>query len=153
LTWNQLTTIKTYNITAIQNKIIHIEPPRTNKKHILQCTRCQQYGHTRTYCNKPYACVKCGGPHNSTDCTKRRDMPAKWPCVAGIIRQTTKDVNITTTLSKDTIHTEPPQALRYQQTLPHTTFPHLPTTHHTNSNNNAATLTWPASVCNSQRNQ
>jgi len=35
-----------YNITAIQNKIIHIEPPRTNKKHIPQCVRCQQYGHT-----------------------------------------------------------------------------------------------------------
>ena len=45
-----------YNITAIQNKIMHIEPPRTNKKHIPQCARYQQYGHTRAYCNKPYAC-------------------------------------------------------------------------------------------------
>jgi len=35
-----------YSITAIQNKIIHIELPRTNKKHIPQCVRCQQYGHT-----------------------------------------------------------------------------------------------------------
>jgi hypothetical protein len=47
-----------YNITAIQNKIIHIEPPRVNKKHVPQCVRCQQYGHTRSYCNNPYACVK-----------------------------------------------------------------------------------------------
>jgi hypothetical protein len=31
------------------------------------------------------------------------------PCVAGIIRQTTKDVNITTTLSKETILTELPR--------------------------------------------
>jgi hypothetical protein len=30
-----------YKITAIQNKIIHIEPPRTNKNHIPQCARCQ----------------------------------------------------------------------------------------------------------------
>jgi len=44
-----------YKITAIQNKIIHIEPPRTNKNHIPQCTRCQQYGHKRRYCNRPYA--------------------------------------------------------------------------------------------------
>ena len=66
-----------YNIAAIQNKIIHIETPRTNKQHIPQCVRCQQYGHTRTYCNKPYACVKCGVSHNSKDCTKRRDTPAK----------------------------------------------------------------------------
>ena len=72
-----------YNITAIQNKIIHIEPPRTNKKHIPQCTRCQQYGHTRTYCNKPYACVKCGGPHNRSDCTKRRGTPAKCALCGG----------------------------------------------------------------------
>jgi hypothetical protein len=37
-----------YNITAIQNKIIHIEPPRTKKKYIPQCARCQQYGPTRS---------------------------------------------------------------------------------------------------------
>ena len=72
-----------YNITAIQNKIILIEPPRVNKKHVPQCVRCQQYGHTRTYCNKPYACVKCGGPHNSTDCTKQMDTPAKCVLCGG----------------------------------------------------------------------
>jgi len=45
-----------YNLTAIQNKLIHIEPPRTNQNHIPQCARCQQYGHTHRYCNRPYAC-------------------------------------------------------------------------------------------------
>jgi len=72
-----------YNIMAIQNKIIHIEPPRTNKKHIPQCVRCQQYGHTRTYCNKTYTCVKCGGSHNSKDCNKRRDTPVKCASCGG----------------------------------------------------------------------
>jgi len=61
-----------YNITALQNKIILIEPPWANKKHVPQCVRCQQHGHTRTYCNKPYACVKYGGPHNSSDCQAKR---------------------------------------------------------------------------------
>jgi len=72
-----------YDITAIQNKIITIEPPRVNKKHMPQCIRCQQYGHTRTYCNKPYACVKCGGPHSSSVCSKRKDRSAKCALCGG----------------------------------------------------------------------
>jgi len=69
-----------YAITAIQNKIILFEPPRTNMT-IPQCTRCQQYGHTQRYCNKPLACVKCSGYHHTSVCTKSRDTPAKFvPC-------------------------------------------------------------------------
>jgi hypothetical protein len=64
-----------YNLTAIQNRIIHFEPPRVNT-NIPQCTRCQKYGHTQRYCNKPYACVKCSGQHNTSNCTKPRDTPA-----------------------------------------------------------------------------
>jgi hypothetical protein len=63
--------------------IIQIEPPSVNKKNIPQCARCQQYGHTRSYCNKPFACVKCGGPHNSKDCSKRKDTPAKCALCGG----------------------------------------------------------------------
>ena len=65
-----------YAITAIQNKIILFEPPRTNMG-TPQCTRCQHYGHTQRYCNKPYACVKCSGHHQTSVCTKPRDTPAK----------------------------------------------------------------------------
>jgi hypothetical protein len=72
-----------YEVTAIQNKIVHIEPPRSTKPHIPQCVRCQQYGHTRKYCNKPFNCVKCGGPHNSATCTKPRDSPAKCGLCGG----------------------------------------------------------------------
>jgi len=68
---------------VIQNKIIHIEPPRSPKPHIPQCVRCQQYGHRRKYCNKPFNCVKCGGHHNSTTCTKPRDSPAKCALCGG----------------------------------------------------------------------
>ena len=66
-----------YAVKAIQNKIIHIEPPRSPKPHIPQCVSCQQYGHTRKYCNKSFNCVKCEGHHNSATCTKPRDSPAK----------------------------------------------------------------------------
>jgi hypothetical protein len=65
-----------YKITALQNKIIQIEPPRAKKNNIVQCMRCQQYGHTKSYCNRPFSCVKCGGHHNSKECTKHKDTPA-----------------------------------------------------------------------------
>ena len=72
-----------YNITALQNKIIQVEPPRVNKNNIIQRVRCQQYSHTKTYCNKPFVCVKYGGPHNSKECNKRKDMPAKCALCGG----------------------------------------------------------------------
>jgi hypothetical protein len=43
-------------IKSLQNKIIEIEPPNKSK-HIIQCTRCQLYGHSKKYCNRPYLCV------------------------------------------------------------------------------------------------
>jgi transcription initiation factor IIF auxiliary subunit len=39
--------------------------------------RCQQYGHTRSYCNKPYVCVKCGGSHSTQSCKKSKNTPAQ----------------------------------------------------------------------------
>ena len=68
---------------VIQNKLIHIEPPRSTKPHIPQCIRCQQYGHTHKYCNKPFNCVKCGGHHNSDTCIKPRGSPAKCALCGG----------------------------------------------------------------------
>jgi hypothetical protein len=65
-----------YHITSLQNKIIEIEPPN-KPRHIIQCTRCQLYDHSKTYCNRPYMCVKCGGPHNSTTCAKSKETPAR----------------------------------------------------------------------------
>lgn len=38
--------------------------------------RCQQYGHSRTYCNKPYVCVKCGGSHNTAACKTNKETSA-----------------------------------------------------------------------------
>jgi hypothetical protein len=70
-----------YKIRSLQNKIIEIEPPNKSK-HIIQCTRCQLYGHSKAYCNRPYLCVKCGGQHNTTTC-KSNDTPAKCGLCGG----------------------------------------------------------------------
>ncbi|PNF35987.1 hypothetical protein B7P43_G02293 [Cryptotermes secundus] len=71
-----------YDMEFLCNMKITVEAPR-QKKHIVQCTRCQSYGHTKTYCAKPYACVKCGANHNTTTCTKPSDTPAKCALCGG----------------------------------------------------------------------
>jgi hypothetical protein len=65
-----------YKIRALQNKIIEIEPPN-EPKHIIHCTRCQLYGRSKTYCNRPYLCIECRGQHNSTTCTNSKNILAK----------------------------------------------------------------------------
>lgn len=42
---------KVQKIRGLENKIIEVEHPRTNKNKITQCIRCQQYGHSKLYCN------------------------------------------------------------------------------------------------------
>lgn len=54
-------------------KIIVEEPFHRNE--IVQCKRCQSYGHTKSYCNLKPRCVKCAGSHLSENCKKTRDEP------------------------------------------------------------------------------
>ncbi len=63
-----------YEITTLLNSRIQVEAPRP-RHEVVQCMRCQRYGHTRTYCSLPYVCVKCGGDHDSKSCEKPRDSP------------------------------------------------------------------------------
>lgn len=65
-----------YDMQYLYNTKITIEAPR-KKNTIVQCTRCQNYGHTKSYCFRPYACVKCGGEHNTIECKKNPNTPAK----------------------------------------------------------------------------
>ena len=83
-----------YNIQALQNKIIQIEPPRVNKNNIIHCMRCQQYGHTKSYCNKTFMCVKCGGSHYSKERKKVQKRQQNAHYAEEIILPTTKIANI-----------------------------------------------------------
>jgi hypothetical protein len=47
------------------------------KNTIIQCKRCQLYGHSKTYCKRTYKCVKCGGNHMTTECQKSKETRAK----------------------------------------------------------------------------
>jgi hypothetical protein len=62
-----------FNIELLQHIRIKDEPQRTS---IVQCTRCQDCGHSKTYCRKQYSCVKCGGSHD-TKFEKKKKKTAK----------------------------------------------------------------------------
>ena len=138
-----------YAIKATQNKIIQFEPPNSTKHHIPQCMRCQQCGHTRKYCNNPFNCVKCGGPHNSETCPKSRDSPAKCALCGGSHPANYKGVKNIETYSEVTTPTVWSPWIgpyrRHKRTFP----PYLLLVHNNlNSYNkpNVATQKWSAST-------
>lgn len=65
-----------FSLNYILNAKVLVEAPY-KKKEIVQCKRCQQYGHTKSYCWHPFRCVKCGGTHNTNNCTKDKNTPPK----------------------------------------------------------------------------
>jgi hypothetical protein len=57
---------KFFIIKTICRAAVTIEPVRISEL-ILQCKICQPFGHTRNYCNKTPKCVKCAGPHLTSE--------------------------------------------------------------------------------------
>lgn len=70
------------DIQYIYHQKVKIEDPK-RKTTVEQCTRCQQYGHTKNNCMRPYRCVKCAGPHKTTSCTIDRNTPAVCTLCSG----------------------------------------------------------------------
>lgn len=64
-----------FGISTLCYSRVKVEPPRLKRK-LPQCTRCQQYGHTKHYCNHQARCVKCPGHHLTSECTKPKDTAA-----------------------------------------------------------------------------
>ncbi|KAG8236092.1 hypothetical protein J437_LFUL016143 [Ladona fulva] len=68
------------NIKTVLGLKIRISDYITPKLPI-QCTKCQQLGHTRNYCNFNPNCVKCSGPHLTSECRKETtDKPQCYLC-------------------------------------------------------------------------
>lgn len=61
---------------------ITVEEPH-KRRDIVQCQRCQQYGHTKAYCNHEPQCIRCAGSHLTTSCTASREEPAKCVLCGG----------------------------------------------------------------------
>ena len=71
-----------YNLQYINNMKITVEPPN-KRSTIIQCTRCQVYGHSKTYCTRPYKYVKCGEDHMNADYRKTTDTPPRSALSSG----------------------------------------------------------------------
>lgn len=69
-------------IKYIYYQRVLIQDPK-KKTSIPQCTRCQQYGHTKNNCMRPFRCVICAGPHKTPDCTHDKNMPAVCSLCSG----------------------------------------------------------------------
>ncbi|KAL4156104.1 hypothetical protein QTP88_000139 [Uroleucon formosanum] len=71
-----------YRVDSICYTKIKIEAPHP-KKNPVQCLKCQNYGHTRTYCHHTPRCVKCGDIHLSSECQKDSNTPATCALCSG----------------------------------------------------------------------
>lgn len=71
-----------YKLTSMLHTKIKVEEPY-KPKIISQCLNCQEYGHTKSYCNYSSRCVRCGDHHQSSDCTTSRDTPPKCALCQG----------------------------------------------------------------------
>lgn len=40
------------------------------REGIVQCHKCQKFGHTQANCHTSYRCMKCGAAHSTHECTK-----------------------------------------------------------------------------------
>lgn len=56
-----------YKLNALFNLKIEIQDYR-RKSGLLQCFKCQGYFHTQAHCTHDPKCVKCAGPHLSSEC-------------------------------------------------------------------------------------
>lgn len=63
-----------FQIQYLLNAKILFEPPQ-KKKEVVQCKRCQRYGHTKAYCHNVFRCVKCTLEHDTKVCPKPPTAP------------------------------------------------------------------------------
>ncbi|XP_012246638.1 uncharacterized protein LOC105681471 [Bombus impatiens] len=108
-----------FNIKKTLNTIVTVEPPRY-KKDIPQCMRCQQYGHTKNYCNKSPACVKCTKNHLTIHCpyTRKIEEVRCYNCNGNhpaSIFNIKKTLNTIVTVEPPRYKKDIPQCMRCQQ--------------------------------------
>lgn len=63
-----------FHLKNLLHTKISIEEPH-KRRELIQCTNCQDYGHSKTYCAHPPRCVRCVGQHLTANCTQSKDQP------------------------------------------------------------------------------
>lgn len=59
-----------YKIETLLHCRVKFEPPH-HKREIPQCSNCQRYGHTKSFCHHKARCVKCAGSHPTIQCPRK----------------------------------------------------------------------------------
>lgn len=65
-----------YDIKTCCYLTVEIEPLR-KRTTIVQCHRCQLFGHIQRNCNADYRCMKCGRGHSTHTCENPTTTPAR----------------------------------------------------------------------------
>ncbi|XP_017492099.1 PREDICTED: nucleic-acid-binding protein from mobile element jockey-like, partial [Rhagoletis zephyria] len=68
-----------YKLQYLLHRRITVEEPH-KRNGPVQCTNCQEYGHTRSYCTLRSVCVACGELHVSATCTSNKEDPRAKNC-------------------------------------------------------------------------
>lgn len=71
-----------FKVNSICYSKVKFEVPKPNNNPI-QCLRCQNFGHSKRYCNHEPRCVKCDGSHLTEACLKPVDQPPKCTLCGG----------------------------------------------------------------------
>ncbi|GJQ88801.1 hypothetical protein Trydic_g13294 [Trypoxylus dichotomus] len=74
---------KIFSVTHVCGMNVTVESKRVKKVQATQCHRCQLYGHGQRNCHAAAVCVKCARPHQTAECAKPRDVPAKCALCSG----------------------------------------------------------------------
>lgn len=65
-----------YEVRRVLYRRVTVDEPH-KRKTVVQCFKCQEYGHTKSYCKLHEVCVACGKLHNSKDCTLEKTSENK----------------------------------------------------------------------------
>ncbi|GJQ67495.1 hypothetical protein Trydic_g8320 [Trypoxylus dichotomus] len=66
-----------FKVTHVCGINVTVESKLAKKDQDTQCHRCQLYGDSQRNWHAAAACMKCAEPHQTAECTKRRDALAK----------------------------------------------------------------------------
>lgn len=71
-----------FELKSLLHARISVEEQRV-KRDIIQCKRCLQFGHSRTYCNHSTKCARCGESHSTSACELEQSVPRKCALCQG----------------------------------------------------------------------
>jgi len=63
-----------FKLTTLLHTKIKVEEPH-KRCAIIQCSNCQEYGHSKGYCAHPPLCVRCADFHLTSQCSQPKDTP------------------------------------------------------------------------------